>query len=549
MSDRPDSGARGDASWAIPLIPLVLSGGLLGAITYHRIYGSSAENLFARLVRGIVELFGFEPSFMVAALVLVWSSIWFFGGRVERPLGRLSRIAALGFCLAVLVGLRADGNTIESGGRIGSFLGQRLGGILSPGFSSIVVGLAVLASLLLATDFLFFGYFKRLADRVTATLNRGVAESATTPHPSASDAARASARAGSALEPEPVEGVERAAIAELESLRLDQAPAPEPQAPASTASEFDVDAELRALGEDESPATEADALARVEALPEPGTRRARRLARSHAPGAGPEADESAVLPLQEDVEAAPSAAEADALDALALGEAAAPAEGASVGEMEHDDEDPRLGADFEAATVAAAAAAPADDGHEPLTPALAAGSDDDADEDFDDEPADEPEDRVDDESNDESDDESDDGSDDELDDDAAAEPAGAADERVVVLFPSPQPQLQADREARDEPAVATDPEAITGPEAIVELERPTEAPQQQRLFGADRPDDALVEEARELVRRYRRASVTFLQRRLRVRAEDAVALMRELSRRGIVECGDDITQGRVVLEP
>lgn len=528
MSERPDSGARGDASWAIPLIPLVLSGGLLGAITYHRIYGSSAENLFARFVRGIVELFGFEPSFMVAALVLVWSSIWFFGGRVERPLGRLSRIAALGFCLAVLVGLRADGSTVESGGRIGSFLGQRLGAILSPGFSSIVVGLAVLASLLLATDFLFFGYFKRLADRVTATLNRGAAERAAAPRPSASDAAPTPAQAGSAEEPGPAEGVERAAIAELESLRLDQAPAPEPQAPAPSASEFDLDAELRAPVEDESPATEADALARVEALPEPGTRRARRLARGHAAGFGPEADDSAVLSLPMDGEAGPSAAEADALDALASGEASgeasAPGEPARGVEPEPDDEDPRLGADFDAPSAPAAEAA------------------EESDEDFDDEPelelGEEPELELDEEP--------------ELavDGEPAAEPADAVDERVVVLFPNPQPPLEAEREgeAREEPAAASVTEASVT-EATVELERPSEGLQQQRLFGGDRPDDALVEEARELVQRYRRASVTFLRRRLRVGAEEAVALMRELSRRGVVECGDDITQGRVVLEP
>ncbi|MBL8725193.1 MAG: hypothetical protein JNK49_14180 [Planctomycetes bacterium] len=71
-----------------------------------------------------------------------------------------------------------------------------------------------------------------------------------------------------------------------------------------------------------------------------------------------------------------------------------------------------------------------------------------------------------------------------------------------------------------------------------------DAARQQHLFAAT-PDAALVDEAIEVVTTWRRASATFLQRRLRIDYAMACQLLAELAARGIVELEADASQGRV----
>lgn len=502
--DRPDPSPRGDARWVLPLVSFAIAAGFLAAITWLRLFQPAPTGPLAPFVKGVDELFGFEPSFMVAALAFVWSSIWFLTGRVDRPLGRLFRILALGFCLAVLVGLRGDGASIESGGRIGSYLAQRLGDALSPGLATFLVGAAVIASLLLATDFFFFGFFKRLADRAASG---GPVPSRPAPRVDASGATEAVAerRAPNG------EGVERAAIAELESLRLAHGVrAPEP----AVVSERDVESELRRPREDDAPFGEADALSRVAAVPEAGERRERRRARREwaetpppppsppPPALPPEPIEDVVAFASVEISEDPvTALEADALDRL-------DAESPRAAPEPEPEPEPALELEIEPELEP-----------EPVPESVLVFEDES-------DPLDE---RV-------------------IEFDVTEEEAppdeyefaDPPEERIVELKPYPR------REPEREPVAELASESASEP--IVEVPQPEVLPEQQRLFGATQLDEALIAEARELVVRYRRASVTFLRRRLRVGAEDAIELMRELERRGVVECGEDATQGRVVLE-
>ena len=79
--------------------------------------------------------FGFEPLFLVAALVLAWSSIWFLTGRLEAPLARAGRIGAFGLCVSILVNLRVDGGVPTGGGEVGAFFAGRLTHVLWPPLS------------------------------------------------------------------------------------------------------------------------------------------------------------------------------------------------------------------------------------------------------------------------------------------------------------------------------------------------------------------------------------------------------------------------------
>lgn len=116
----------------------------------------------------------------------------------------------------------------------------------------------------------------------------------------------------------------------------------------------------------------------------------------------------------------------------------------------------------------------------------------------------------------------------------AAEPmAGAAPAGAAPPLPPPE-------------AVETEPTvSIPRPEPETLPAAPSrDAARQQHLFAAT-PDAALVDEAIEVVTTWRRASATFLQRRLRIDYAMACQLLAELAARGIVELEADASQGRV----
>lgn len=126
---------------------------------------------------------------------------------------------------------------------------------------------------------------------------------------------------------------------------------------------------------------------------------------------------------------------------------------------------------------------------------------------------------------------------------------------AIVEIPRPEPKPQAlptsALESAPEPLVA----AAAGAPAEPAYAEPVPAepraaaipsePVQQHLFGV-RIDDALVQEAIEVVKLWRRASAAFLQRKLRIDYETATAVLGELAARGVVRLDGDGAHGRLV---
>ena len=96
----------------------------------------------------------------------------------------------------------------------------------------------------------------------------------------------------------------------------------------------------------------------------------------------------------------------------------------------------------------------------------------------------------------------------------------------------------------DVPPVWREP---TAPGETRGVEEPSEraSGRQQELFAAG-IDEALIQEAIELVTSTRRASATLLQRKLRIDYARAIDLLGELAARGLVALEGDASQGRVL---
>ncbi len=509
--------------WAWPLVPIAVSGFFVSALTWFRLRGAVAvddDGLFARLVVAIYDRIGFEPLFMMAVLVLAWSSIAFLTGRIDRPWIRLARIGALGLCLSILVSLRVDGTVPASAGTVGAFFAVRLSAVLGTTLSILLVALASLASLALATDFFFYRQFEGLA--------RGVAGEVVSAKPRSSG------------------GVETEAVAELESLRLE---APEPDADDELSDTIVIDDEELARAVDEV----------VTEFEERG--RDRRWRRRYD---DEEEEEDADDEPAAAADAGALAADDDAADDV-VDEGGEDAEEAYAGEDAHaeEDEDPDE-----------PAAADADD-------ALAEDEDvfEDADV-FEDERADDEE--IDDEVYAEDAEEAEedpaegaeilaasDPDDAEIDDDRHDDAVVAADEADLEDdddagyaevdadddVDAGYAEVDADDEVDaidadavdepmvDEPTVAAIDDAAAEGDASWLVPRPSG---QKSLFATGASDQELVTEAEALVLEYRRASVNFLKRRLRVSHDEAVDLLGELARRGVVECEAGATSGRVI---
>ena len=118
--------SRPRITWAVPLLPVGLAVFLLYGLThYHlQVRGTGVtQGPFQGLVAAVYDVLGFVPGFMVCLLVLIWSSIWFFSGNIQRPWGRMARILAFGLSLALVVSLGPDSaEATHPGGLIGGFL-------------------------------------------------------------------------------------------------------------------------------------------------------------------------------------------------------------------------------------------------------------------------------------------------------------------------------------------------------------------------------------------------------------------------------------------
>lgn len=194
--------------WALPLCPIAASMFCLSALVYyHTVLQGTGEawGFFQGVVVGLYRWVGFVPTFMFWLLVFAWCSVWFVTGRFERAWTRLGWMAAFAVSLAVLVNLGTDGLAPPPhAGVIGTFLAVRLVSVLGVVFSALLALGAALASLFLATDFLFYRYFEAMAR------GRGASEQGV--EPEAAEAFRElafagiygdEARTGAAVSPQP----------------------------------------------------------------------------------------------------------------------------------------------------------------------------------------------------------------------------------------------------------------------------------------------------------------------------------------------------------
>ena len=177
MSAQPASLRRPSSiqlNWVVPLIPIAQAGFFLSALNYYRFWltGLPPDGLFQFVVVGFYDFFGFVPALMLFLMVLVWGSIWFITGELDRPFARLLRILGFTLSLCLVVGLSRDG--IVAPGWLGTVLAGSLEWVFGGALSTVFAVLAALASMMLATDYLFYRHFDALG-RDAASRLRGTA--------------------------------------------------------------------------------------------------------------------------------------------------------------------------------------------------------------------------------------------------------------------------------------------------------------------------------------------------------------------------------------
>ena len=96
--------------------------------------------------------------------------------------------------------------------------------------------------------------------------------------------------------------------------------------------------------------------------------------------------------------------------------------------------------------------------------------------------------------------------------------------------------------------VEPEPQVIPEVEASLD-EAAAEAPFQAELFSTTERDPAVVRAAADLVVGARRASATFLQRRLRVGYDEAIELLDELRAEGVVGGSVGDAKGPLLVDP
>src|SRR5262245_51464678 len=168
------SGKARAAAWLPPLVPFAIATFALSALVSYHLRADGAPESRTLLQWGIIGIYqfvGFVPSFLFFLLVLSWSSIWFFTGKLERPGALLLRLLGLTLALAIWVNLRADaGEALPHSGALGAWIGGRMVGALGTVLSTLLVAPLTLVSLLLATDYFFISYFEGLgSSRAAAT--------------------------------------------------------------------------------------------------------------------------------------------------------------------------------------------------------------------------------------------------------------------------------------------------------------------------------------------------------------------------------------------
>lgn len=520
----------------------------LSALVYYHLQlrhgpvqpSSTLQYLYANLYAAL----GLAPAVMFFLLVAVWSVIWSVRGVLERPLSKLVRLVAMTLMIGIWVNL-GDGGVAPAlhKGSIGAWFAEALHGSFGYWPSLLLVGAMTIASVMLATDFLFADLFEQIrADASRRPSEDGVEPQVsehlktlapTLPVPPSTPSAptlRTEMPPAPAAAGEDPSAAFAAAIAAAARAVADVGAGAKDAVGSGTAASATNELAVPAADADETPTRPTTYEERRR------LREARRWGRVQDDGWVPSAPESQEIDNAEAQVAAELAGAAgpasDSTVAAAVGEPAVDTTAASggFGDGEVPVDAGRDAATEEELPFGAAPAVPDED--------LVAI-----------EPADEL---------------------------AATEPSanGVADAESTYRLPQPS----ADHEVPTNELAPAEPVAAapTTPEPIVAIPRPEPVPadsiepvgprpeevryepvrvapepseeppaRQQSLFG-DGLEQGLVQEAIDLVVGARRASATFLQRKLRIDYALAVELLAELAARGVVALEGDASHGRVL---
>jgi hypothetical protein len=550
QSDRAPS--RTVAEWLWPFVPMGVAAFSLSALVYYHLrqhvfeVRSPLQQLYAWLYRTI----GFAPAVMLCGLVIVWSTIWLATGRLERPLSRVARLLALAVMLGIFLNL-GDGDVEPAlhKGQLGAWLADTLVGTFGYWPSLLVVWAMTFASLLLATDFFFHEGFERL--RGTASRDAAARATESGVEPAVTEHLRGLAANVGPTPAAPGAAFVAAAVATMPDA-VDDAPAIAPPAPAAREDEsprrrsyFERRAEREGRGRREEPTPEAQRGDDVE-LAEPERATGTDAPAAPAADADDFADERASVAAT--IPAAPGAERVvvllgdDRVEELTVAPPPAPLP------------EPRAAADDELRIDEVELARPAEELYSPSR-----------DEDLDraaealarvvgdagrqagplDQTADEPDGAA---ERDEVGSREDDTVDATRDLDAAGG-SDASDENDAIAAAPRDEALAAGRSDEPDVLLPHPRGERESAEPLVSIPRPPAAPEpeprQQQLFGGGL-DEALVQDAVDVVTGAGRASVALLQRKLRVDYALAHEVLAELAARGVVALEGDATTGRVL---
>ncbi|MCR9245366.1 MAG: hypothetical protein NXI31_10060 [bacterium] len=507
------------------VVPFAFAVFSLSALVYYHFNRDSiaVESPLQVFYAAIYRTFGLGPSVIFFLLLLVWTSIWFFTGRIERPWGRLLRLGATMVMLGIFLNVGESAEAAPHQGELGAFFATRMVAAFGYYPSIVLTFIAALGALFLATDFLFSETFERLsrrpgaaeagpAPRAGAAADEGVEVEVTDHLKGLASATGTVAQAPAAVQTAvPAVDLAVADIAAADAVEAADAPAvhvaevrdvPEPVAAEDGIAET---YEFREV--DDAPEVEpAVEDVPAEALPPRRRRRSyfeRRFEEVRQSGeasvssaAGdnddpwvPSAGDSQEIDNPESAAEVRTPAMPDAgVEASGIPDSGIPGPGIEDSEIGDSAVDEPGDAEVPAADDLAAAVAAIE----------------------------------------------------------AADAAATANEETLFAIPRPEPEPESPSEA-SQAAAESDREADAAAEAVIPARSPDAdaASRQQPLFGSA-VDEELVDEARQVVLETRRATATFLRRRLRIGYDEACDVLAELSARGVVELGDDASQGRVI---
>jgi hypothetical protein len=530
FGNAPSDPSNRSPSWLWPFAPMAVATFSLSAlIFYHlRLDRFEVRSALQHAYAAIYRIFGFAPAVMFFGLVAIWSTIWLVHGRLERPLQRLGRLAAMAVLLGVLLNL-GDGGVAPAlhKGALGGWIAGALVAAVGYWPSLVVVWGFTFGSLLLATDFFFHDSFERMLagepDQPVAAVAAGASAAAL--------AAPAAAIPSAALASSDASDASGAAAAPL--------PASDEASTWRRRSYYERRAERVAAGERWREADDGGAATPAAASAAEDELSAARVvdaidAAEHADGEAIAAEETEAL----DRDAEPALGDAAAADVAAS--PAAPIVFPD-GVVEQAGEDRAQTESAEAPAASAATDAAADDIDLVI---------------FDE------------------------------DEDVATDPAGGAavaaagdGDAADILFAAdaaafapgeawgaaagPEPTADGTPASEfiapdDDPIAATTPadEALAPARAAESPPEPTAHPLADPIVTIPRPevpaasgapDEALMREAVELVLTSRRANAVFLQRKLRVDYDLATAVLHQLAARGIVALDAEATHGRILV--